>query len=107
MELNRFKQLLESTMGNVKPLIMEQPTGTTKSIFDECFTKQGIPLDELPQSCKDMINNKAEVNSFYGRCSSDLMNGEFYKPELPHGEVDKVGAALDCVSEKLISTIKK
>ena len=26
MELNRFKQLLESTMGNVKPLIMEQKT---------------------------------------------------------------------------------
>ena len=24
MEINRFKQLLESTMGNVKPLIMEQ-----------------------------------------------------------------------------------
>ena len=24
MELNRFKQLLESTMGNVKPLISEQ-----------------------------------------------------------------------------------
>jgi hypothetical protein len=24
MELNRFNQLLESTMGNVKPLIMEQ-----------------------------------------------------------------------------------
>ena len=29
MELNRFKQLLESTMGNVKPLIMEQETGNT------------------------------------------------------------------------------
>jgi hypothetical protein len=26
MELNRFKQLLESTMGNVKPLISEQET---------------------------------------------------------------------------------
>ena len=26
MELNRFKQLLESTMGNVKPLIVEQQT---------------------------------------------------------------------------------
>jgi hypothetical protein len=26
MELNRFKQLLESTMGNVKPLISEQTT---------------------------------------------------------------------------------
>ena len=31
MELNRFKQLLESTMGDVKPLIMEQPTGTTQT----------------------------------------------------------------------------
>ena len=29
MELNRFKQLLESTMGNVKPLIMEDPITTT------------------------------------------------------------------------------
>jgi hypothetical protein len=29
MELNRFKQLLESTLGNVKPLIMEQETGNT------------------------------------------------------------------------------
>ena len=29
MEKYRFKQLLESTMGNVKPLIMEQETGNT------------------------------------------------------------------------------
>jgi hypothetical protein len=28
MELNRFKQLLEATMGNVKPLIMEQEIET-------------------------------------------------------------------------------
>jgi hypothetical protein len=74
---NRFNQLLESTMGNVKPLISEQLTGTTgtdTSIFDECFTTQNIPLDKLPQSCKDMINNKDEVNSFYGR------SGVFYFP---------------------------
>ena len=31
MELNRFKQLLESTMGDAKPLIMEQTTATTAS----------------------------------------------------------------------------
>jgi hypothetical protein len=31
MELNRFKQLLESTMGNVKPLIMEQQIETLLS----------------------------------------------------------------------------
>ena len=32
MELNRFKQLLESTMGNVKPLIMEQVTTSGQSV---------------------------------------------------------------------------
>ena len=33
MQLNRFKQLLESTMGNVKPLITEEEnTGTTQTI---------------------------------------------------------------------------
>jgi hypothetical protein len=30
MELNRFKQLLESSMGNVKPLINEQSTDCSK-----------------------------------------------------------------------------
>ena len=31
MELNRFKQLLESTMGDAKPLIMERTTVTPLS----------------------------------------------------------------------------
>ena len=100
---NRFFTLMESTIGNVKPLVSEQLTGTTgtdTSIFDECFTTQGIPLDKLPQSCKDMINNKDEVNSFYGRCSSELMKGEFYKTT---DMMDKVDAALNCVSKKLRS----
>ena len=35
MELNRFNQLLESSMGNVKPLIMEQPTETKMGTFDD------------------------------------------------------------------------
>lgn len=30
MDKNRFKQLLESMMGDVKPLIMEQPTDCSK-----------------------------------------------------------------------------
>ena len=100
---NRFFTLMESTIGNVKPLVSEQLTGTTgtdTSIFDECFTTQGIPLDKLPQSCKDMINNKDEVNSFYGRCSSELMKGEFSKTT---DMLDKVDAALNCVSKKLRS----
>lgn len=30
MKISRFKQLLESTMGNVKPLLLEQPDQTKK-----------------------------------------------------------------------------
>lgn len=84
----------------VKRVINEQSTtDTTPSIFDECFTTQNIPLDKLPQSCKDMINNKDKVNSFYGRCSSEIMKGEFYKTT---DMMDKVDAALNCVSKKLM-----
>jgi len=36
MELNRFKQLLESTMGNVKPLISEQ-VQTTESLSNSAI----------------------------------------------------------------------
>ena len=96
MDKYRSKQLLESQMGNVKPLLSEQlteTTGTTTSIFDECFTTQNIPLDKLPNSCKDLKNN-------YGPCSSELMKGEFYKTE---DMMNKVDAALNCVSEKLRS----
>jgi hypothetical protein len=52
MELNRFKQLLESTMGNVKPLIKESPDSEKDFILtkDEmtCMTprvKESHPND--------------------------------------------------------------
>ena len=64
------------------------PTGT-----DECFINQNIPLDTLPNSCKDLKNN-------YGPCSSELMKGEFYNTE---DKINRVDAALDCVSKKLRS----
>lgn len=43
MELNRFNQLLESTMGNVKPLIMEEDetfdfSSTDKKLWSDYFT---------------------------------------------------------------------
>ena len=94
--MSKIIRLTESDLIRlVKRVINEQ---STPSIFDECFTTQGIPLDKLPQSCKDMINNKDEVNSFYGRCSSELMKGEFYKTT---DMMDKVDASLNCVSKKL------
>ena len=97
--ISKIRHIQESNRILENRLLNEQSTtGATPSIFDECFTTQGIPLDKLPQSCKDMINNKDEVNSFYGRCSSELMKGEFYKTT---DMMDKVDVALNCVSKKL------
>ena len=93
--MSKIIRLTESDLIRlVKRVINEQ---STPSIFDECFTTQGIPLDKLPQSCKDMINNKDKL-LFYGRCSSELMKGEFYKTT---DMMDKVDAALNCVGKKL------
>ena len=46
MELNRFKQLLESTMGDAKPLIMEQTTATTASYTTTKWNK--FSLENAP-----------------------------------------------------------
>jgi hypothetical protein len=86
--ISKIRHIQESNRILENRLLNEQSTtGATPSIFDK-----------LPQSCKDMINNKDEVNSFYGRCSSELMKGEFYKTT---DMMDKVDAALNCVSKKL------
>ena len=51
MELNRFKQLLESTMGNVKPLINEnETTGTTIEIKSPSDIPQSL-VDESAPAC--------------------------------------------------------
>ena len=44
MELNRFRQLLESTMGNVRPLIMEQVTGDSQNLTFEIITNDWSKL---------------------------------------------------------------
>jgi len=65
MEKYRFKQLLESTMGNVKPLIMEQPTGDTlpivTKVYIEKYGKPGLGFcDQNPN-----LNNSCDSgNSF-------------------------------------------
>ena len=56
MDKNRFKQLLESTMGNVKPLITEEEN-TINSI---------PPLNNLPDEIK---TNTKDV--FYGNVVND------------------------------------
>jgi hypothetical protein len=55
MELNRFRELLESTMGNVKPLIMEQVTGNTPTIFDSSW------FEKTPNGTIETINRKPSL----------------------------------------------
>ena len=65
MELNRFKQLLESQMGNVKPLIMEQPSGDTTTIFDlSWFEKNPNGTIETISRKPSLVNGQPVGNSF-------------------------------------------
>lgn len=49
MELNRFKELLESKMGSVKPLIQEQGVPSTTQKCMDCFKKNLGLSDVSPQ----------------------------------------------------------
>ncbi len=64
MNLNRFKQLLESQMGNVKPLIMEQSHNKNvyeyfKDILDKNFFDSNNNTKEL------RINNDNKFSGYY------------------------------------------
>ena len=65
MDKNRFKQLLESTIGNVKPLIMEQPQGGTNT-----GTSTGT---------ENVNGNKLEVNKVYRGTGGDNAEGKILK----------------------------
>ena len=76
MNVNRFKQLLESTMGNVRPLISEQETsGTTQPVAAggggaaaaKTVTINGKQIETLD------ANGKPKV---YGSQLSDAYNGQ-------------------------------
>ena len=50
MKLNRFNRLLESTMGDVKPLIVEQDGGCSKLIEIPKSGRKGLQGGGEPQS---------------------------------------------------------
>jgi len=50
MDKNRFKQLLESMMGDVKPLIMEQPTDCSKLKLIPKSGRSDLSGGGIPQS---------------------------------------------------------
>ena len=71
MELNRFKQLLESTMGNVKPLIMEQETGNTITLNSEYFKTNPTGVLKTSSSIVMSVNGIENNQSISGLRSSD------------------------------------
>lgn len=97
--MSKIIRLTESDLIRlVKRVIKEQSTPPLKGLhprlLNNCFVSQGIPLDKLPQSCKDMINNKDEVNPFYVQCNRELHRVELFKTT---DMKDKVDSSLNCV----------
>jgi hypothetical protein len=76
MELNRFKQLLEATMGNVKPLIMEQePSGyseMSQKLLNAGFNK----VSEINLADGNYIGNP--IQSDYETLAQSL---NLYRPQ--------------------------
>jgi hypothetical protein len=73
MELNRFRQLLKSTMGNVKPLIMEQtPPPGYKDITSWFTTPEG---QKVTVNCTKGANG-AKTNGSQNK--SIPLKGEMY-----------------------------
>ena len=62
---NRFNQLMESTIGDVKPLITEQPTGDTTTIFNiSWFEKNPNGTIETISRKPSLVNGQPVGNSF-------------------------------------------
>ena len=84
MELNRFKQLLESTMGNVKPLITEQNTNSytlkndttlensnTAGTFPELKLFKGATFTKVPGAKELVATTKYQfVDTLTGQVAS-------------------------------------
>jgi hypothetical protein len=65
MDTSRFRQLLESHMGNVKPLLMEQPTPDKKLNLICQGSSDRMPLENLTyDSEQDMYGGLSDEKGF-------------------------------------------
>jgi len=74
MKLNRFKELLESTMGNVKPLIMEQSTVTKMGTLDDNKL--------LQTACTSWSRMSQDTKTKYKSWSAKKIGNYPYNPEV-------------------------
>ena len=84
-----FSKLINSKLGDSKPLVSEQaqavptqaapaqPTSQNNP-FLKCFTDQGIPENMVPESCKNP-DFSAYENVRPGLCSSEMIMSELFK----------------------------
>jgi len=108
---DNFTKLVNSKLGEVKPIVKEQYEGTTFSkAINECFeTHFEGPNMELPMSCEEMakeiMENKKlpeEIKKFTS-CSSDLSKMIGKDVFSTMGKLKDVG---ECVLKKAGSPVK-
>lgn len=93
-----FSKLINSKLGDSKPLVSEQaqavptqaapaqPTSQNNP-FLKCFTDQGIPENMVPESCKTPDFSVYE-NVRPGLCSSEMIKSELYKKPEYQDKID-------------------
>ena len=108
---NNFSKLMNSKLGDVKPIVKEQYEGTTLSkAINECFETHFPDTDmKLPTSCEEMakeiMENKklpSDIGKFTA-CSSDLSKMIGKDVFSTMGKLKDVG---DCVLKKAGSPVK-
>jgi hypothetical protein len=106
-----FSKLVKSKLGDVKPVVKEQVTGTnTSDIVVDCFkTHFESPNMELPKSCKDLAKEIKDTKQLplditkYGPCTSDLSKSTGDNIFTTMGKLKDVG---ECIIKKAKSPVK-
>jgi hypothetical protein len=92
IDTSRFRSLLESTLGNAKPLVSEQVTtgGTNPSYSDE-DTETAPPIEVNEEEMDDeVVVNVNDIAQEDMKCFSDVSAEEALKVGLNHGGRYKV-----------------
>ena len=108
---NRFYNLMESTMGDVKPLIMEQSgttvnTGSTQTTGSTVTTGATSGGTQTQKSMRPIINKTHDKNYIYGYMP---LTGKYYfmgQPNTPANKkypkpVEATGAGLESIKKNV------
>lgn len=108
---DKFSKLVNSKVGDVKPIVKEQITGNTMStVVMTCFKSHfNNPDMEIPKSCQDLakeIIDTKKIPSDAGKitaCSADLSKSTGNSIFTTMGMLKDVG---ECIIKKVSSPVK-